>query len=116
MAFLTLGGTTVEVQTAGASEPEQVYLGEAARAFSGGYRSGVRGGKRSWAFQIIPLVQADLAALRTLVGPVDTPIAANGDFNGGTSVSVVVRIAAVGFISDGATGFLRTASLTLLEV
>jgi hypothetical protein len=114
MAFLTLGGTDVEVQHTGASTAEPTYIGEAARAFDGTYRSGVRARKRSWPFSVIPLSQTDFEALEALVG-LDVQLVATGDFNNGVAVTVVARLGTVTYIPSG-TDFLRVATLTLYEV
>lgn len=113
MPFLTLGGTTYEAQNS-AAEPEVTYLGEASRAFDGSYRSGVRGGKRSWTFTMIPMSETDHLAFKSVIG-YDVPLTANGDFNNGTAVTVVGRITGVSYIPSGAS-FMRVMALTLLEV
>ena len=114
MAFLTLGGSTIEVQHGSATEDAPTYIGEAARAFSGLYRSGVRAAKRQWSFAVIPQLAAGDTSLRTLIG-LDVQLTANGDFNGGTAVTVVARLGADQFIPDG-LGFQRVAALTIIEV
>jgi len=112
-AFLTLDGTDFQVQTAGATEGEPTYVGESARAFDGSYRSGIRGAKRTWTFTLRSMPQADLAALKTLVG-LEASLTATGEFVGGESVPVVARIGSTPYTQDGVT-FKRVATLTLIE-
>jgi hypothetical protein len=114
VAFLTLGGTDIEVQTAGAASPERTYVGEATRAFDGTYRSGVRAAKRAWTFTLMPLLTVDADAVRTLVG-LDTPLTATGDVMDGASVPVVARITGTAYIPTG-VGFLEVLSLSVLEI
>jgi hypothetical protein len=113
MAFLTLDGTDIRVQTSGAVENEPTLIGESARAFDGSYRSGVRAAKRTWTFTLASGLVADLAAIKTLIGLEDT-LTATGEFIGGETIDVIARLGPVPYSPDGVT-VRRAATLTVIE-
>lgn len=116
MAFLTLGGTDLEVQHQGAGSGDPTYIGEQTRAFDGSLRTGVRGKKRSWSFTLIPMTHTAANAVRTLVGN-DAAVNLTGDVVGGATIAVTGRVGSASFIPDGtASGFLEVLALALLEV
>lgn len=67
MAFLTIGGITVQTSTDSATQEQPFMIGEARRSFNGSMRVQYRGFKRSWGFETAPLVPSDWAALRNLI-------------------------------------------------
>ncbi|MEO7103868.1 MAG: hypothetical protein ABI119_11055 [Gemmatimonadaceae bacterium] len=114
MAFITIGGTLVEVQHASASQNASTDIGESARSFSGMFRTGVRAQKRAWQFTLIPMSESVWEALLAGFG-IYTPLVCTGDFVNGANVTCVVQIGNVGFIPSGSS-FVRDAAITLLEV
>lgn len=113
MPFMLINGTLYEAQHQGANEAERTYVGEAARAFSGAYRSGVRAAKRNWQFSLIPMTETVYDAFVAAIG-LDVPIPVSGDFTGGVSVTSVVRIVSANYLPSGST-FVRVANISIQE-
>jgi hypothetical protein len=82
MAFLIVGGITVEVATDGVSE-SRPQLGEVVRAFDGSPRSSVRGKVREWQIRTIPLPAASVTSLLAVLEGAH-PIVCSGDLLGGS--------------------------------
>lgn len=114
MAFLTIAGNTVVIQTAGATEEAPERGGEVARAFAGNLRSSLRYRKRAWRFTTNPLTQV---AYDSLVAASDTgaPVTCSGDALSGASVSCIVQVSGGGYIQND-LGHLRAALIQLAEV
>lgn len=116
MAFLTIAGITVEVQTSQAQALEPTRVGEQRRAFSGALRSTVRAEKRGWRFSTPPLTAADAATLQAAIAT-DAVVSCAGDALGGT-VSCMVRVSGSTYQQDRrqASDFSVILQLDLQEV
>lgn len=115
MAFLTVAGTDLEVQTTGAARNEDERIGGTRRrSFAGVIRSQVKAHKRRWAFTTSPLTLAAADAFRALVD-FDAHVACTGDALGGASVTCVVDIGESPYLQDGES-FMVSLALTLTEV
>lgn len=116
MAFLTIAGLTVEVQTAGAQQEAGTVLGERVRTLSGTLRSTVRAVKRAWSFSTPPLTSADAATLRAAIAN-DAVVTCAGDALGG-AVACMVRVTQAPYQQDTrqATDFSVILQLALEEV
>jgi hypothetical protein len=88
MAFLTLNGTTVPVDTSQATRNEDEVGGQDVRAFAGGLRSTVQWAKKSWTVTTPPLRAADQA---TVLAQTGVGVTVAGDISGGASVTCTVR-------------------------
>lgn len=113
MAFLVVGGVTVEVVSDGAAEREPFTVGESVRAFDGSLRSTVRAEKREWQFETYDLSPVQFATLRAAIGPSGSLVTCSGDALG-AALLCEVTITAAPYIRDG-VGFVRTVSLRLRE-
>lgn len=116
MAFLTIAGITVEVQTSGAAEQEGDAVGERVRAFSGRMRSTVRAVKRAWQFTTGPLTPAEATTLLAAIA-LDADVSCGGDALGAT-ITCQVRATGRDYIQDArqAGDFSRVLTLQLAEV
>lgn len=116
MAFLTIAGITIEVQTDGASRAEGDVVGERVRAFDGTMRSTVRAEKAEWQFTTGPMTAADVATLRAAIA-LDTPVTCAGDALP-SSTTCQVRVTGEQFLQDAsqASDFSLLVDLRLVEV
>lgn len=116
MPFLTIGATTVEVLTEGASENEPERGGELARAFSGNLRSTLRYRKRKFQFSTGLITEASYLAL---VAAVDTGTAhsCSGDALNNVAGNFVVQLSDGIYVRDitDPLDFKRSATLVLTE-
>lgn len=88
MAFLTVGGVTVEVVPGGSSR--RVFeIGDRARAFDGTPRSTIRAYKNEHSFTTVPLTQAAATTLEAaLKGTL--PVAVTGDRTGSVNAHPII--------------------------
>lgn len=80
MAFLTISGTNVLVQS-NTSLRTEVEVGQVRRAFSGAPRSSVRAYKRAWAIETVLMTRANADSLRTVLEAAP-PLTITGDLTG----------------------------------
>lgn len=116
MPFLTIAAITIEVQHAGATQPEGFRVGAATRAWDGTLRVTRRTTlKREWRFATRPMARADALTLRSLID--------NGQFQNCSGdaldnpiggVTCLVTVTEEPFIPDG-LGAQRVLELTLQE-
>jgi hypothetical protein len=100
MAFLTIGGVSVEVRTDGASEAEPAYIGGDSPAFAGSLRSTRRALRRAWTFTTPPLDATTLDALRDAIG-LGAGVLCTGDAMPAGGVVCLVRATGFGYHASG---------------
>jgi hypothetical protein len=65
VAFLILGGVSVDALTSGAREGQPIEIGRSRRAFAGNLRSSLRSIKRMWSFVTRDMTDAEITTLMT---------------------------------------------------
>lgn len=114
MAFLTIGGLTVEITEDGAEEGEPIREGERVRAFDNSLLSTESTTvKRAWTFTTRPLTFVEHEALRAIVDAGGL-VACGGDALGG-AVACGVRVTRSTFRRTKGGGFTRVVTLALEE-
>lgn len=78
MAFLILGGASVDVVTSGARELPPIEIGKNRRSFAGNLRTGMRGIKRAWSFTTSDMTDAQIAILQA-AAPHGVSVTCSGD-------------------------------------
>lgn len=111
MAYLVVGGVTVEV-AAGASSRAVVEIGDRARAFDGTLRSTVRSRKKAWSITTVPMTKANADTLETALNGT-LPVAVSGDTTGSVNTHPVVT-GRTDIPTAG--GFFVVLSFDLMEV
>lgn len=114
MAFLTVAGITVEVDSAGADEQEAEIGGEDVYSEAGNLRVMESWTKRKWNFATGWLSQANYNTLKAAVAG-GAIVACTGDALDGATVYCRVRFGGGPFIDIAGISFQRQARLTLLE-
>lgn len=110
MAFLSIDGTEVEIQTVNAIE-EPLLIGDKVRSFTGSLRTTYSDQKRVWKFLTGPMLEADSNTLRAKNG---TFVTCSGDF-APSGVSALLTVTQAQYIDDQGTDFWRFLQLTLEE-
>jgi hypothetical protein len=118
MAFLTVGGVTVDILSDSASQPESEVVGTTVRTFAGTLRSTRRAVKRTWQFTTKRLTFAEEATLVAVIGSPDGGnfVSCTGNFNNAVAVTCQVTITGREYAKISSTAVKRRLALRLQEV
>lgn len=117
MPFLEIGGNTFLIQVQGAVERKPTYLGQIRRGGENNALVSLRSPKREYAFVTKPFTLDEESAFRAAVGVVGVSKLVTGDAisNVGGSVTGIIIIEDINYISDGGTSFLREITFSIIE-
>ncbi len=116
MAFLTIAGVTVRVQSDSASLQEPVQIGASRRAFSGMLLASVKAERRVWTVQTLPEDAATISTLLTAIVLYQV-VSVTGDLTQGVATNCRVRSLGEEFVRDVVGNVLgRTVRLEIAEV
>ena len=115
MAFLTIAGVGVNVNSDSASLEEPVQIGAPRRSFSGMLLSSVKAEKRVWNVETIPLVDATASTLLTAIALYQV-VSVTGDMTQNVATNCRVRSVGERFVRDGLDLSRRVLRLEISEV
>jgi hypothetical protein len=116
MAFLTVDGTPIPVQSSNAVQREDHRQGSIRYAHNGGLLCSLHSPKREWAFTTRPLTDAEEVVIRGVLEGINPYAQRTVSGTGiGSTISAVVLIGEQPYIQDGLS-HQRILEISILEV